>query len=71
MDQLVIFPDQTRPVCRNPSLQDLNNFEEIPAAKADEGGSVFIDQLTGSARKSFTPSYHPVNKKSPVIRVIG
>ena len=41
------------------------------AAKADEGGSVFIDQPTGSGRKSFTASYHPINKKSPVIRVIG
>ena len=40
------------------------------ATKADEGGWVFIDQLTGSGRKSFTPSDHPVNKKSPVIRVI-
>ena len=41
------------------------------AAKADEGGSVFIDQLTWLDRKTFTASYHPANQKSPVIRVIG
>jgi hypothetical protein len=41
------------------------------AAKADEGGTVFIDQLTGSGRKTFTSSYHPANEKSSVVRVIG
>ena len=41
------------------------------AAKADEGASVYIDQLAGSGRKTFTPSYHPAIKKSPVVRVIG
>jgi hypothetical protein len=28
-----------------------------PAAKADESASVFIDQLTGPGRKTFTSSY--------------
>ncbi len=41
------------------------------AAKADEGGAVFFDQPSGSGRKTFTASDHPINKKSSVVRVIG
>lgn len=40
------------------------------AGKANEGGSVFIDQLTSPGRKAFTPSAHPVNEESSVVRAI-
>jgi hypothetical protein len=45
--------------------------EDIKVIEADEGDSVFIDQLTRSRRKTFTASYHSANKKSSVVTVIG
>ena len=40
------------------------------AAKANEGGSVFIDQLTGPGRQAFTGTDHPADKESSIDRVI-
>jgi hypothetical protein len=43
----------------------------VLAAKEDEVGLVFFDQLAGSRCKTFTQSYHPANKKTSVIRDVG